>query len=84
MRIMPKNHTVLSSPIKVTKKKRVEQRWAGRGAAGFHFCFRKRESLLSRNTDDPTVGSLRNKKESCSTQRGFRVGTGFKEFRQTP
>ena len=40
--------------------------------------------LLSRFLNDPTVGSLRDKKEKCSTQRGFRVGTRFKEFRQTP
>ena len=40
--------------------------------------------LLSRFTGDPTVGSLRDKKESCSTRRGLRVGTRFEEFRQTP
>ena len=40
--------------------------------------------LLSRNTGDPTVGSLRDKKGSCSTRRGFRVGTKFREFSQTP
>ena len=34
--------------------------------------------------DDPTVGSLRDKKENCSTQRGLRVGTRFREFPQTP
>ena len=39
--------------------------------------------LLSKNTGDPTVGSLRDKKESCSTRRGLRVGTGFREFPQT-
>ena len=32
---------------------------------------------------DPTVGSLRDKKENCSIRRGLRVGTGFKEFPQT-
>ena len=40
--------------------------------------------LLSRNTDDPTVDSLQNKKENCSTRRGLRVGTRFREFPQTP
>ena len=40
--------------------------------------------LLSKTSGDPTVGSLRDKKESCSTQRKLRVGTGFKEFPQTP
>ena len=28
-------------------------------------------ALLSRISGDPTIGSLRDKKESCSTQRGF-------------
>ena len=41
-------------------------------------------SLLSRFTGDPTVGILRSKKESCSTRRGQRVDSGFREFRQTP
>ena len=40
--------------------------------------------LLSRFLNDPTVGSLRDKKESCSTQKGLRVGTRFREFPQTP
>ena len=44
----------------------------------------ERERLLSKFRGDPTVGSLRDKKESCSTRRGLRVGTGFKDFRQTP
>ena len=40
--------------------------------------------LLSKIPADRTVGFLRSKKESCSTRRGLRVGTGFEEFRQTP
>ena len=40
--------------------------------------------LLSRFLNDPTVGSLQDKKEGCSTWRGIRVGTGFREFQQTP
>ena len=40
--------------------------------------------LLSRISGDLTVDGLRGKKESCSTRKGLRVGTGFKEFRQTP
>ena len=32
---------------------------------------------------DTTISSLRDKKESCSTRRGLRVGTGFREFPQT-
>ena len=39
--------------------------------------------ILSRFTGDRTVEILRSKKESCSTQQGQRVGTGFEEFRQT-
>ena len=53
------------------------------GDVGSHFlereCF-----ILSRFLLDPTIGSLRDKKENCSTRRGLRVGTRFKEFRQTP
>ena len=41
-------------------------------------------SLLSRKLGNPTVGSFRDEKESCSTRRDLRVGTGFEEFRQTP
>ena len=48
------------------------------------FVERERAFLLSRNTDDPTVGSFLDKKENCSTRRGLRVGTGFREFPQTP
>ena len=45
----------------------------------------ERECLsLSRIVGDPIVGSIRDKKESCSTRRGFRVGTRFKELPQTP
>ena len=33
---------------------------------------------------DPTVDSLRDKKESYSTRRGLCMGTRFKEFPQTP
>ena len=40
--------------------------------------------LLSRNTGDLTVDGFRENKESCSTRKGLRVGTRFKEFRQTP
>ena len=40
--------------------------------------------LLSKIPGDPTVGSFRVEKESCSTRRGQRVGSGFLEFRQTP
>ena len=45
---------------------------------------REKVLLLFRFPGDRTVGFLRDKKESCYTRRGLRVGTGFKEFRQTP
>ena len=48
------------------------------------FFFRDDVLLLSKNTGDSTVGSLRDKEESCSTRRGLRVGTGFRGFPQTP
>ena len=57
-----------------------------RGCSGrlkWFFFFRERE-LLSRIVGDPTVGSRQDEKESCSTRGGLCVGTGFKEFRQTP
>ena len=40
--------------------------------------------LLFRNTRDPTVDGLRDKKKNCSTRKGLCVGTGFREFPQTP
>ena len=43
----------------------------------------ERERLLSKFSANPTVRILRDKKESCSTRRGLRVGSGFREFHQT-
>ena len=40
----------------------------------------ERERLISKFPTDPTVGSLRDEKESCFTRRGLHVGTGFEEF----
>ena len=48
------------------------------------FLVRERVFLHSRNTGDPTVDSLRDKKERCSMRRGLRMGTRFREFPQTP
>ena len=42
------------------------------GNGGFK---REKDLLIS-----PTVGSLRDKKESCSTQSGLRVDTRFEEL----
>ena len=69
-----------SSPIK-TKPKRGGAKF-GDAVAEFGEIFRERE-LLSRLSGDLTDCSLRDKKESCSTQSGLRVGTGFREFPQT-
>ena len=56
-----------------------------REAGGFRSdFFRERVVLLSRIVGDPTISGFRGKKESCSTRKGLRVGTRFKEFRQTP
>ena len=40
--------------------------------------------LLSKFPANPIARILRDKKESYSTRRGLRVGSGFKEFHQTP
>ena len=40
-------------------------------------------SLLSKIPANPTVGFLQSKKENCSTRRGQRVDSGFREFPQT-
>ena len=47
------------------------------------FSFRERNFSL-KNTANSTVGRLRDKKKKCSTRKGLRVGTGFREFLQTP
>ena len=39
--------------------------------------------FLSKIPNDRTIGFIRAKKESGSTQRRLRVGTDFEEFRQT-
>ena len=68
------------------KSKRERQNRGGPIAGGkrkWRFSL-EREKLLSRNTGDSTVGSLRDKKENCSTRRGLCVGIRFTEFPQTP
>ena len=82
---MKKCCTVPSSPIKTRKKTWGEQKFDAVGSIWENLRERERErALLSRNTHDPIVGSLRDKKENCSTRRGLRVGTRFREFSQTP
>ena len=72
---------MLSPTLKNKRRKRERQ---GTDSGYGFLSSSERVFLLSRNTRDPTIGSLRDKKESCSTQRGLRVGTGFREFPQTP
>ena len=44
------------------------------------FLERERGHLLSKIPGDRTFEFLRSKKQSCSKQRGLRVGAGFREF----
>ena len=70
----------LSSPNeKAPKRGKGEERSSSR----FSSVLVRASLLLSRNTDDPIVGGLRDKKENCSTRRGLPVGTRFREFLQT-
>ena len=47
--------------------------------------FLEREGVtLSKIPVNRTVGILQAKKQSGSTQRGLHVGSGFKDFQQTP
>ena len=60
---------------------RKEMRGGPVAAVDGNGCFkREKDLLLSRISRDSTVGSLRDKKESCSTQSGLRMDTGFEEF----
>ena len=43
----------------------------------------RERALISRFSKNPTVGSLRDKKENCYTRRGLRMGTRFREFPET-
>ena len=63
-----------------------DQKRAGGGirTVDWRIDFLERESLLSKIPTNPIVGILQSKKESCSTQRGLRVGSDLREFRQTP
>ena len=74
--------TVTISYIRKVKRKRGREEG---DVVGCWICVLERERvLLSKIPANPTVGFLRSKKESYSTQQGQRVGTDFKEFRQTP
>ena len=77
---MTKVATVSSLPM-LNEEKNVKTK--GGRCRSFFFFLRfslEREKLLSKISRDPTVGSLRDKKENCSTRRGLCVGTGFVSF----
>ena len=72
----------------VISSKREKGQWLEQkktqGSSRFFILFLERETLLSSFPANPTFGSLRDEKESCSKRRALHVGTGFKEFRKTP
>ena len=72
-----------SSPLKLKRKT-----WEAKGGVLQRkldlIFYRERVVLLSKIVGDPTVHGFRDKKESCSTQKGLHVDTGFREFPQTP
>ena len=83
--VKPLNDKFATVFFSFIKGKVMQWGWTGFGSSSrkWRFCL-DREKLLSKNTGDPTVGSVRDKKENCSTRRGLRMGTGFREFPQTP
>ena len=74
----------MNSAISNLKKQKQNVKWAVAGEknlnSGFVIIFLEKEKLLSKISGDSIVGSLRDEKESCSTQSGLRVDTGFEEF----
>ena len=74
----------MSSPKKIKTPQTGQQAAECDAETGFVIFFLEIEKLLSKIPGNPTVGSLRDKKENCSTRRGLRVGTRFREFPQTP
>ena len=60
-----------------------ENQRRGSGAE-FFILERERKRLLSKIPANPTIGILHSMKESRSTRRALRVGSGFEVFRQTP
>ena len=70
----------------LTSKRKQKKRGKSEKTCSSHFfkVLERERELLSKISRDPIVGSLRDKKESCSMRRGLRLGTGFREFPQTP
>ena len=78
MRIMPKIVQCCLPQIKMTKKREEQRGWTE--SIRFSIFVLEREPLLSSFSANPTVGSLRDKKESCSIRSRLHVDTGFEEF----
>ena len=74
------NAKIVNSVISFKLKREKRERRGKGDAVGWILRFSERVFLLSRNTRDPTVGSLRDNKGSCSTWSKLRVDTGFEEF----
>ena len=67
----------MSSSSNIKRPKNVKRR-KGLAVAGDFIL--ERERVLSKFPANPTVRIHRDKKQSCSTRRGLRVGSGFKVF----
>ena len=74
------NRTCLLQMLKEQKHGKEQGIYSGLPFGRF---LERERALLSKISRDPTIDSLQDKKESCSTRRGLRVGTVFKEFRKT-
>ena len=77
--LMRKRQKVNSVHLLQKRPKRAEGKMC---CSELRFCdfLRERKHFLSRIPADRTVGFFWTKKQSGSTQRGLRVGTGFGEF----
>ena len=81
MTLKTKVNSVVSH-IEKGKRKMWRGRKKGSLAHEAWISFLERESvfLISSFLNDPTVDSLRDKRENCSTWKGLRVDTIFEEF----
>ena len=70
---------IVSSSSKSKKGEKRGRRGVLHRKLVYHF-LRESVFLLSSFLNDPTIGSLRDKKKNCSTWKGLRVGTKFEEF----
>ena len=73
----------MSNSIVSSKREKgpwLEQKKKTQGSSRFFILFLEREPFLSSFSVNPIVGSIRDKKESCSMRRELRVVTGFEKF----